>query len=157
MSERISNITQIVSAVAIVASLVFVGVQVNQNSQLITDQEDSANWEPWLTINQMAVTSTDFAEIYVRAQEGGLSALTAPEEFRFRQYFLAMFTLFEQNFRASQRDPTLLDRSVLKLTIDVSLKHEDGMKNLGSREWWAISQHDYQPKFVAWVNDSVTD
>lgn len=152
MLDRVHKISEIVASFAIVASLIFVGLQVNQNTRAIGDQEDNSNWTPWLTVLQMPVVSPDFADILVRGQTGGLEALNAVESTRFHYYFIAHFLVYEQNFRAGKRNPYVNNPATARASIDDFLNLNNDFPAKGSREVWAQSRNYFQPDFVAWVN-----
>ncbi|HIF10214.1 MAG TPA: hypothetical protein EYQ81_10505 [Sneathiellales bacterium] len=68
MLERIHKIAEVLAAVAIAFSLVFVGLQIKQNTRAIASQEDSSVWLPWLDLFQMTVSSSEFTYILVRGR-----------------------------------------------------------------------------------------
>lgn len=155
MLDQIHIISEIVAAFAIVGSLIFVGLQLNQNTQAISSQEDSSAYMPWLSLSQMIVPSSDFADILVRGQSGGPGALSESENVRFDEYFLARFVLYEQNFRVWKRDPTLFAISYLRQSVDDAVKVDDSLTNRGSREWWVKGKNYFQPDFVAWADQNL--
>jgi hypothetical protein len=66
MLDRVYKIAEILAAVAIVFSLVFVGLQIKQNTQAIASQEDSSVWLPCLDLFQMTVSSSEFTAKLVK-------------------------------------------------------------------------------------------
>jgi hypothetical protein len=134
MLDRIHKIAEILAAVAIVFSLVFVGLQIKQNTRAIASQEDSSVWLPWLDLFQMTVSSSEFTDILVRGQSGGLDMLNEVEKHRFSDYLAALFVVYEQNFRARKRDPSLLAISTVRKPVDDAIKVDKTLVNKGSRE-----------------------
>lgn len=152
MLDKIHNIAEIIAAFAIVGSLIFVGVQIDQNTQAIEAQEDAAAYMPWLSLSQMMVPSSDFADIYVRGQSGGFDVLSEGEKVRFDHYFVARFVVYEQNYRAWKRDPSLFSIAYLRVNVDEAIKVEGAHTNKGSREWWTYGKTYFQPDFVTWAD-----
>ena len=155
MLDRVHKIAEIIAAFAIVGSLIFVGLQLNQNTQAIAAQEDSSTYLPWFTFYQMVVSSPDFADILVRGQAGGLEVLSEAEKVRFSQYHFSYFSIWEQNYRAWRRDPEMWEISWLRAIIDDTIKVEEGHNNKGSREVWAESNNFFTREFVVWADQSV--
>jgi hypothetical protein len=151
MLDRIHKVAEIVASFAIVGSLIFVGVQVSQNTEAVDVQRDDANWSQWITITGMGATSPDLADIIVRGQAGGLDALTEAEQFRFSQYHGALFTAYEKNYRSWMRDPGMADMSSVHWAIANYLNDNPDRANKGSREWWHKSKHRYQLVFIEWA------
>lgn len=155
MLDRIHKISEIIAAVAIIASLVFVGLQLGQNTRAIQSQEDSANWLPWVDLSNMVVGSADFADIFTRAQRDGLAALSPAEATRFDNYMIAVFTVEEQNYRAWQRNPDIFSKGYMESSVGAYVLPNPGRPNEGSRAWWQGIRQYYGKDFVAWV-DSLT-
>lgn len=111
---------------------------------------------PWISLPQLVVPSSDFADILVRGQAGGHDALSEGEKIRFDKYFTAHFVVYEQNFRALRRNSAMGAASTLRLSVDKAIKVRKGLANQGSREWWVKSKPYYQPEFVAWVDQNIS-
>lgn len=155
MLDRVHKISEIIAAIAIVASLVFVGLQLGQNTRAIQSQEDSANWLPWVDVAQMVVGSADFADIFVRAQAEGMGVLTAVEAERFGQYMVAVFTVAEQNYRAWQRDRDLFSNGYMESVVGAYVIPSAARPNQGSREWWQGIKQYYGKEFGAWTDSLI--
>lgn len=158
MLDRVHKISEIVASAAIIASLIFVGVQVNQNTRTIDAQVDNSVWLPWVTVQQMIGSSPDLADIYVRAQADGLAALSAAEILRFDQYMMAVFTVTEPNYRAMKRNPDLVAREVVREVVITTIAPFNEVANVGGREWWARvgAGHYFHLPFVAFVNQAIS-
>lgn len=68
--EQIKDVLEIVGAAAIVASLVFVALEIRtntQSNQIAIEQNYSGNW---LTINSQIVGNDQFADVVARAKSG---------------------------------------------------------------------------------------
>jgi hypothetical protein len=157
MLEKIHKVSEIVAAFAIVGSLIFVGLQLGQNTQAVEAQEDDSAYASWFTLNQMVVSTPDFADILVRGQSGGLEVLSQAENIRFSQYHYGFFTAWEQNYRTWIRDPEIWDVLWLRAMIDEAIKIDEGVNNKGSRELWAQSKNFYTREFVAWVDQNSSE
>jgi hypothetical protein len=154
MLDRVHKISEIIGAIALVASLIFVGIQINQNTRAVRAQEDSFNWLPWLNVSEMVVSSSDFADILHRGQLGGHASLSEGEKIRFDAYISATFIMIEQNFRAWTLNPDLMTEATTRGHVDSLIQQSEGVDNQGSREWWAKDSKNgfrFEPAFLAWA------
>ncbi len=63
-----ANIAEIIGGIAIVASLLFVGLEVRENTRVTILTSDRALDQQNLALNLQITNSPDFAEIVVRAE-----------------------------------------------------------------------------------------
>ncbi|MEO8742129.1 MAG: hypothetical protein ABI365_02960 [Lysobacteraceae bacterium] len=88
--ENISRISEIISSVAVVVSLVYVGLQVRQNTRALRATTYNA-----VTANSIAIltsmdTHPEYSEFLVRVQSG-YDAATPAEKLRFHMCLLSAF------------------------------------------------------------------
>src|SRR5919107_4593385 len=94
--EQASLVAQIASAVAVIASLIFVGFQLRQATAAIRGSSSQAHSELYTTLVQSIIDHGDFARIW----STGLSdpaSLTQEEWVRFVAYASALFRLYESS------------------------------------------------------------
>lgn len=94
--EQASLVAQIVSALAVIASLIFVGFQLRQATAAIRASSSQAHSELYTTLVQSIIDHDDFARIW----STGLSdptALKQEEWVRFVAYASALFRLYESS------------------------------------------------------------
>jgi len=65
--DRIHQISEIVASIAIVASLVFVGLQVNQNTNALRNAAAQSNSESWQDLTLTLATNPQLAEIWSKS------------------------------------------------------------------------------------------
>ena len=92
--EKYALIAEIVGAVAIVLSLVFVGLEIRENTRATILTSDRALDEQNLALNLAITNSSDFAELLVRA-EMDRHGLDDQERARFDNYCFSRFGAFE--------------------------------------------------------------
>jgi hypothetical protein len=94
--EQLSFLAQIISALAVVGSLIFVGVQLRQATAAIRGSTSQAHSDLYTQLVQSVVDDADFAQIWGRG-------ITKPEELadadwvRFVAYASALFRLWESS------------------------------------------------------------
>ena len=142
--EQISFAAQIVSAIAIIASLIFVGMQVRQATQAVRNSSSQAHSAIYTQIVSTLIENADFASIWRRGLADP-SAIDEDEWIRFVAYVSALFRFYEAS-------------RVQWLHGQLDEEHwqtiEGQIKTLGAQPgveaWWKIRGHWHSSAFVAW-------
>jgi hypothetical protein len=133
-----------VSGLAVLASLIFVGFQLRQNTQAVRAGASQAHSYNWQQITMPIVESSDFARIW-RLGLNDLECLTDDERVRFYGFAGATLRFFE-GARVQWRHG-LLDKehwhNVEKTAIDFAATS-------GFRAYWAARHHWLSPEFQHW-------
>ena len=82
--EQISYLAQIVASVAVVASLIFVGLQIKQNTAALQRNEHNSTMAQWTVIRMAIVKHRDIAELMTAGLHGE-RALDAADQLRLEQ------------------------------------------------------------------------
>lgn len=82
--EQISLLAQIVASVGVVVSLIFVGLQIRQNTAALQRTEHNSTMEQWTVIRQAIAQSRDIAELMTAGLQGE-RALDAADQLRLEQ------------------------------------------------------------------------
>jgi hypothetical protein len=143
--EEINYISQIFGVVLIFASLVFVGLQIRQNTLATRAASHNAVSNSLNEINRMFAENGDLAKIWLTGM-ADRQALTPEERWRFdstaRAYMHVCETMYVQAGLGAG------DKSVLHA-------EEEGIKLLftspGMRDWWAENPYGFCPEFRNYV------
>ena len=136
--DAISAVGEIVGAVAVVATLLFVGREIRQNHRALSVtalRDTTAQWNHW---SEMIANSSDLADIAVRGNQD-FSTLEAGEALRYGAWVQAFFDNVE-SYRL-ERD--------LDVLVAITRRR---LQLAGFRAWWAENSEDYADEFVNWVN-----
>ncbi len=68
--EQISYLAQIVASVAVVASLLFVALQIKQNTRALQRNEHNSTMEQWTVIRQAIAQNREIAELMTAGLHG---------------------------------------------------------------------------------------
>ena len=142
--EQASLVAQIVSALAVIASLIFVGVQLKQATAAIRGSSSEAHAALYTELVHSIIDNADFARIW----SVGLSdpnALREDEWVRFVAYASALFRQYETSRVQWQKGR--LDNEHWH-TIEkqaISFGHLPGLKAA-----WKVRGHWYSPDFRVW-------
>jgi hypothetical protein len=143
--ENIYYIGQTVAVVALVVSLVFVGVQINQNTRATRAASHNEVSNSLNEINRMFAENADLARIWI-AGAANRQALTAEERWRFDSTLRAYMHVCETMF--IQAGLGTGDKSIL-------LAEQDGVRTVlaspGGSEWWAENPYGFCAEFRAYV------
>ena len=145
--EQASLVAQILSALAVIASLIFVGFQLRQATAAIRASSSVAHAALYTELVHSIIDNADFAEIWCR----GLSdpkALTETEWVRFVAYASALFRQYESS-RVQWRNGRLDDEHWHTIEKQaVSFGHLPGLKAA-----WRLRGHWYSRDFRAWFEN----
>ena len=142
--EQASLVAQIVSAVAVIASLIFVGFQLRQATAAIRGSSSQAHSELYTTLVQSIIDNGDFARIW----STGLSdpaSLSQEEWVRFVAYASALFRLYEssrvqwQNGRLDEEHWLTVEKQAISFAMQPGLASA-----------WAVRGHWYSEDFRNW-------
>src|SRR5437867_7670802 len=82
--DAIVAISQLVAAVGVMLSLVFVGLQIKQNTRALQRNEHNSTMEQWMVIRQAIAQNRDIAELMTAGLHGE-RALDAADQLRLEQ------------------------------------------------------------------------
>ena len=143
--ENISNIAQALAAVATVVSLLFVGVQIRQNTRATRAAAGHNVSNSLNELNLMFAANADISKIWIVGMNDR-KALSLEEKWRFdsvmRAYMHVCETTFVQAELGSGDD-------------SIRLAEEEGIKTVmaspGSREWWDENPYGFCTEFRSYV------
>jgi hypothetical protein len=140
----LASIGSFVSGLAVLASLIFVGFQLRQNTQAVRAGASQAHSQNWQQITMPVIESGDFARIWRLGLED-IECLTDDERVRFYAFAGATLRFFE-GARLQWRHGQL-DRehwhNVENTVIDFAATS-------GFRHYWAARRHWLSPEFRTW-------
>lgn len=142
----LSDLGSFVSAVAVVASLIFVGLQLRQNTKAVratASQAHNANWQAMLS---PILENADLAAIYRRGL-ADIANLTDDERVRFIIVIAGFFRTTE-----SARLQWLHGQLEETHWINLERNMTEVANQPGCRSYWAIRRGWYAADFQAWFD-----
>jgi hypothetical protein len=142
-----ANVAEIFASVVIVISLIYVGFEVNQNTQALQN-EVHQNVLSILTDQQhVLVEDAEFLEIFLTAETTPTN-LSALEWSRFEQFMYGRFGVWEYLYVAIQNNA---------ITDAVWLSYEPYYLVIickpGYQLWWQQNRTSHGPDFIAYVDE----
>ena len=138
------DIAELVGIAAIVASLVFVGLEMRQQQVLARAELGSQSFEYMRSIRQ-AFSDTDFARTYVKMLETP-SQLTDAEVSMLNGFFHELIQLVE-------RDCYLVGLGVfVNCTSTMNRFYPEYFGNEYAKNWWLSTKRVYRPRLVEQIS-----
>jgi len=147
----LANLAQIIVALAVIASLIFVGLQIRQNTKSAKSSTLQLNADHWLNYFSI-ISDPKFTDIYAKGSLGSDDL----DQNQFRQFFLlcrATFMGMENQHYQFQHG--LLDSDTYagyRVTV-----REQILAFPGIRAMWRLVRHSYGADFVAFMDKQIAD
>lgn len=142
--EQISYLAQIVASVAVVASLIFVALQIKQNTRALQRNEHNSTMEQWTVIRQAIAQNREIAEL-MTAGLHGKRAMDAADQLRLEQMLQenawAAFHIWDRTQRG------IFPKGTFEATAGALLGPL--LRTPGGESWWRKAKHiGFHPGFV---------
>ena len=150
--EAIYYISQIVAVIAIFASLIFVGLQIRQNTKAIKATSHHAVTDSFNAINNLIVSDPKVARLW-RLGMAGAEGLDDDERVSFSFMALGYMRIFETlyyQYSNGTLDKKLFDEELKTLKWTVS-------ENPGFLAWWAVNPISLSPEFRAFIDGLIRE
>jgi hypothetical protein len=141
-------ISQLVAAVGVVLSLIFVGLQIKQNTRALQRTEHNSTMEQWTVIRQAIAQNRDIAELMTAGLQGE-RALDAADQLRLEQMLQenawAAFHIWDRTQRG------IFPKGTFEATGGALMKGL--LRTAGGGAWWRSAKHvGFHPGFVSDVD-----
>jgi hypothetical protein len=150
--EQISYLAQIVASVGVVASLIFVGLQIRQNTAALQRNEHNSTMEQWTVIRMAIAKNRDIAEL-MTAGIHEQRPLDAADQLRLEQMLQenawAAFHIWDRTQRG------IFPKGTFEATGGALLGTL--LRTPGGESWWRKAKHiGFAPAFVSDVDAVLT-
>jgi hypothetical protein len=146
--EQLSYLAQMVASVGVIVSLIFVGLQIRQNTGALQRNEHNSTMAQWTVIRMAIAKNRDIAELMTAGLHGE-RALGAADQLRLEQMLQenawASFHIWERTQRG------IFPKGTFELTAGPLLSGLLRTERGGA--WWSSAKHTgFIPGFVADVD-----
>jgi hypothetical protein len=149
--EAIYYISQIVAVVGIFASLIFVGLQIRQNTKAIKATSHHAITDSFNAINNLVLSDPKVARI-MRLTLAGSEEMDEDERVSANYMLLANFRIFETlyyQYKNGTLDKKLFDAELKTLKWAVTLP--------GFLAWWPVNPISLSDEFRAFIDGLIRE
>src|ERR1700704_759175 len=146
--EQWSYLAQMVASIGVIVSLIFVGLQIRQNTGALQRAEHNSTMAQWTVIRMAIAKHRDIAEL-MTAGLNGKSAIDTADQLRLEQMLQenawASFHIWERTQRG------IFPKGTFELTAGPLLS--DLLRTERGGAWWRSAKHTgFIPGFVADVD-----
>src|SRR5712691_5624443 len=146
--EQISYLAQIVASVGVVVSLIFVGLQIRQNTGALQRNEHNYKMAQWTVIRMAIARNRDIAELMTAGLHGE-RAMDAADQLRLEQMLAehawAAFHIWDRTQRG------VFPKGTFEATAGAMIC--DLLRTARGEAWWRSAKHvGFIPGFVADVD-----
>jgi hypothetical protein len=143
-----SSLAQVVGTAAIIVSLIFVGLQIRQNTGVLQRNEHNSTMQQWTVVRMAIAKHRDIAELMTAGLHGE-KVLDAADQLRLEQMLQeqawASFHIWDRTQRG------VFPPGTFELTAGELLKIV--LKPVRGKAWWESAKHiGFVPAFVADVD-----
>lgn len=142
--EQLSFLAQILSAVAVIASLAFVGHQLRQSAKAARASSSMAHSTTYHAIISTIIGDKEFASLFRRALDDPQS-VSDDEWVRFVAYSSALFRFYESSRVQWLRGQLDAEHWHTIERQSISLGSQPGIQ-----AWWPLRRHWHSAGFQAW-------
>jgi hypothetical protein len=142
--EQISYSAQIVASIGVIVSLIFVGLQIKQNTRALQRTEHNSTMEQWTVIRQAIAQNRDVAELMTAGLHGE-RLLDAADQLRLEQMLQenawAAFHIWDRTQRG------IFPKGTFEVTAGALLGTL--LRTPGGESWWRKAKHiGFHPGFA---------
>lgn len=146
--EQLSNLAQVVGSIGVIVSLIFVGLQIKQNTRALQRNEHNSTMVQWTLIRMSVARNRDIAELLTAGLHGE-SAIDAADQLRLEhmlaEYAWASFHIWDRMQRG------VFPKGTFELTAGPLLSGV--LRTVRGGAWWRSAKHaGFIPGFVADVD-----
>ncbi|MEO1042469.1 MAG: hypothetical protein AAFX52_09265 [Pseudomonadota bacterium] len=150
--EEFYYLSQIGAGIGVIATLVFVGIQIRQNTQALRAANYAKTTDSFNAVNLAVASHEGLGTIMARGMPSDLSALTPVERVRFDFAALSAFRIFEvlhyqQKLGLSDKELWDAERATLLELVRAP----------GLRVWWQENRLSFTKEFRTLMNDVVEE
>ena len=144
--EATGAIAEALGTLAVLITLIYLAIQIRQNSRaiLLAGYQDITN--QWHTWNELLATTPDLASIVLKGNKS-LVDLSPEESLRYGAYTQTFLDIGESYYRLIRHLELETEETVLKSIIGRRVKAP------GMNEWWLANTGDYSEDFVSWIHN----
>lgn len=148
--EAAATVAEIVGAIAVVVSVIYLAIQVRGNTREAMEAAISSAIDAFNNFDRMIATDADLASILMRGEKSNAS-LSPVEQRQFDSLMSIEFTVYERWHTDSRRTGLGQEHDDLMMFMLGQRLAEGGVS-----QWWDKNREWFPPSFIAWVDSLQT-
>lgn len=147
--EQSYYIAQVVAAVILVLSVIYLALQVRQNTHAMRLSNFQAGSTNWANVLGILANNEEAADIYRRGM-AGYDTLNETEQLRFRMLGMQILRMFNENFEQMHEGAVRQARWEA-----IQRAHIDMMQTSGLQTLWSSRKHWFPDDFQAYMGNII--
>lgn len=135
-------IIQMIANIAVIATLIFVALQVRMGVRMLRDAAVRNHNEKHQSVSRAMFENPQLADLWVRGSRDGLASLSDAERAQFVNFFMYVLRVWEELFL--QQRSGLMDNALWSANVRI-LRDTHQMR--GAQEAWAVRRHLFTQAF----------
>jgi hypothetical protein len=148
--EKIGHWMTIVTNIGVLLGVVFLVVEINQNTEALKAQDEYANLDQWTGFFMATPQSTELARVIVKG-DARYESLSPEEQLQYNGYYGSFLAIAEQSWYSIQAGRYYYGLPEHGRLVAFTLSSP------GAHEYWAANKALFTPPFVAWVDGLLED
>ena len=153
---KISAINESVSLIAnigVIASIVFLGLEMQQNTAMMQSQTRNSIVENQLSFYERAIENNDFAEVIAdKRSDSNVYPIGSPESFHYTLFIASQQRMWENEFYQYQIG--LFDQDEFEARTNLWKREISVPANLQA---WRRAEDSYAPDFRSYLNGMISE
>jgi hypothetical protein len=137
-----NTVIQMIANIAVIASLIFVALQVRMGVQMLRDANIRNHTDKVQSVSRMISENPQLAELWARGSKTGLAALSDAERAQFVNFYTYVLRVWEELYL--QYKSGLMDNALWAANMNI-LRDTHQMR--GAQEVWAVRKHLFTAAF----------
>lgn len=138
-----------ISAIGVLASLIYLGLQIRQNTRAVRSQINQGITENWLNLGALVTTNARAFAVGISADEKAFAAMSDEDKFVFLTTIFGFFKHFENMYLQCQEG--FIPRETWE-----AWQHQMFMywNMRGVQTWWKSRRLTFSPEFRRFIEES---
>lgn len=149
--ETIGGLVQLAANVAVIASLIFVALQVRMGVRMLRDAAVRNHTDKVQSVSRILSENPQLCELWERGSKGGLQPLTGAECVQFVNFYTHVLRIWEELYL--QYRSGLMDNELWAANIRI-LRDTHQMR--GAQEAWQVRRHLFTDAFQRFYESYAT-
>jgi hypothetical protein len=146
--DAIGAIGEIIGALAVIATLMYLAIQVRHTKNMVTNQNEQTLYQQWASSLQPLATSPQVSSLMVKGRKSYLG-LTEEERMQFDALMVMVLNSAEAPYRITDNSEEDAEVEVIWEIARLFLNYP------GGREYWEQNKSGFYPDFVTWIDAKI--
>jgi len=151
--SAVNEVFSLIANIGVIASIVFLGLEMQQNTEMMQSQTRNSIMENQLSFYERAIENNEFAEVIAQKRLDPNSYLTgSPENFQYALFIASQQRMWENEFY--QYQVGLFDQDEFEARTNLWRREIGFEANLQA---WRQAEDSYSPDFRDFLNGMISE